>query len=306
MNKKAMCLLLCVLIIAVTGCTEKNVKVISLKKTQINEENLQFDNKTIKIAIASVISPKKTYIYYEDLMDYISKKLGMPIKIVQRDSYKETNDLLEKGEVEIGFVCSGAYIAGHDEFGMELLVAPKMYNESVYYSYIIVHKDSKIQNFEDLRGKTFAFTDPLSNTGKLYPTYRLAIHNETPDSYFGNYIFTRSHDNSIELVAWNIVDGAAVDSLIWEYANEIDPEFTSKTRIIEKSPPFGIPPVVVNSNIDPKLKNTIKQILLAMDENKEGKKILSKLKIDEFVVVNDSSYDFIRNMKWFIEKNKRN
>lgn len=289
-----------------TGCTEKNVKVISLKKTQKNEEPIQFDNKTIKIAIAGVISPKKTYIYYEDLIDYISKKLGIPIEIVQRETYKEVNDLLEKGEVEIGFVCSGAYIAGHDEFGMELLVAPKMYNESVYYSYIIVHKDSKIRSFEDLRGKTFAFTDPLSNTGKLYPTYRIAIHNETPDSYFGNYIFTRSHDNSIELVARKIVDGAAVDSLILEYANEIDPEFTSKTRIIEKSPPFGIPPVVVNSNIDPKLKNTIKQILLAMDENKEGKKILSRLKIDEFVIVNDSSYNSIREMKWFIEKNERN
>ncbi|HID26338.1 MAG TPA: hypothetical protein EYP22_00590 [Methanosarcinales archaeon] len=81
--KKIMCLLLCVLIIAVTGCTEKNVKVISLKKTQKNEETIHFDNKTIKIAIASVISPKKTYIYYQDLIDYLSKKLGMPIEIVQ-------------------------------------------------------------------------------------------------------------------------------------------------------------------------------------------------------------------------------
>jgi pimeloyl-ACP methyl ester carboxylesterase len=54
------------------------------------------------------------------------------------------------------------------------------YGAAVYYSYIIVPEASPVRAFAELRGKSFAFTDPLSNTGKLVPTYMLARMNETP------------------------------------------------------------------------------------------------------------------------------
>lgn len=44
---------------------------------------------------------------------------------------------------------------------MELLVAPEVRGETVYYSYIIVPSDSPAQRFADLRGLTFGFTDPF-------------------------------------------------------------------------------------------------------------------------------------------------
>ncbi|MCZ7398098.1 MAG: PhnD/SsuA/transferrin family substrate-binding protein [Candidatus Methanoperedens sp.] len=67
--------------------------------------------------------------------------------------------------------------------------------------------------------------------------------------------------------------------------------------IIEVSPPFGIPPVVVSKDIDPFLEERLKDIFLKMDKDEEGKIILSKIMIDKFVNINDNAYDSIREMR---------
>ncbi|NOR11011.1 MAG: PhnD/SsuA/transferrin family substrate-binding protein, partial [Desulfovibrionaceae bacterium] len=93
---------------------------------------------------------------------------------------------------------------------------------------------------------------------KLAPTYMLSKMKEDIDTFFKSYIFTYSHDRSIEMVAHNLVDGAAVDGLIWEYMNIKTPSITAKTRIIKKSEPFGIPPVVVPPGLDPSLEEQLR------------------------------------------------
>ena len=152
-----------------------------------------------------------------------------------------------------------------------MLVAPQAYGETNYYTYIIVNKDSPVEKFEDLRGKSFAFTDPLSNTGKLVPTYLLALIKETPDSFFKKYIYTYAHDKSILAVANKFIDAAAVDNLIWEYQNRTNPKFTSRTRIINKSQPFGISPVVVRKNLDDVLKAKLKKVFLDAHKDETAK-----------------------------------
>ncbi len=127
----------------------------------------------LRIAIAAVISHKETLILYKELLQYLSRRLGTQIKLIQRETYEEVNNMVRDMELDFAFVCSGAYVDGHDQFGMELLVAPVAYGEPTYRSYIIVPAASPANSLEDLRGKRFAFTDPMSNTGKLAPTYML-------------------------------------------------------------------------------------------------------------------------------------
>jgi phosphonate transport system substrate-binding protein len=236
------------------------------------------------------------------MLDYISKKIGVPVELVQRDTYAEVNALVKDRKVSAAFVCSGAYIDGKREFGMELLVAPIAYGKPFYYSYIIVPIDSNAKRLEDLKGKKFAFTDPMSNSGKLAPTYMIGKIGENPESFFSDIIYTNSHDKSIEAVARNLVDGAAVDSLIWDYANTTEPEFTSKTMVIIKSPPYGIPPVVIPAGMAPELKEKLRNILLNMHLDAEGRSILEKVKIDRFTKIEDSAYDSIREMQRFLNE----
>lgn len=259
----------------------------------------------LRIAIGGMITPKEGFAYYREFLDYIGEKLHRDIELVDRENYAEINNLLRTGDVDVAFVCGGPYVDGYKEFGMELLVAPVAYGAAMYYSYIIVAKDSPIYRFEELRGKKFAFTDPMSNSGKLVPTYMLARINETPDTFFKSYIFTQSHDKAIKAVALGIVDGAAVDSLVWEYASCNNPEFTSKTRIVKQSPPYGIPPVVVRPGLDPELKETLKKIFLNAHSDRKGRALLSNMMIDKFISVSDEAYDSIREMKAWIEGRAR-
>ncbi|MBI5055885.1 MAG: phosphate/phosphite/phosphonate ABC transporter substrate-binding protein [Nitrospirae bacterium] len=304
MVKKIFSLLLISLVLAViANCKKAESQKVDIENKEITTPVEKPSNgKPVRIAVGGMITPREGFAYYRRLLDYIGEKLGRHVEFVDRDNYAEINELLKNGEIEAAFVCGGPYVDGHKEFGMELLAVPVAYGEPVYYSYIIVNKDSPIHMFQQLRGKKFAFTDPMSNSGKLVPTYMLARMNETPDTFFKSYIFTQSHDKAIKAVAQGIVDGAAVDSLIWEYASRTNPVFTSKTRIIKKSPPYGIPPVVVRPGMEQGMKEKLRQIFLDAHNDKKGKEILNHMMIDRFIPIDDRAYDSIREMKAWVDK----
>lgn len=176
------------LILNFGGCEKKEVPL----KIDFSEKE-EVDNppggRKLRFAVSAMVSPKETFIYYRAILDYLSEKIKMPVELVQRQTYAEVNNLIENCDIDIAFVCSGSYVKGKKDFGMELLIAPVIHGDTVYYSYIIVRKDSAIKSFAELRGRNFAFTDPLSNTGCLVPTYELSKMKETPDSFFGKYIY---------------------------------------------------------------------------------------------------------------------
>jgi phosphonate transport system substrate-binding protein len=294
-------LIFVLLMVLISGCVDKTEKI---NLSVVEEPQKVVNDPAVRVAIASVVSPKESYEYYEDMIQYTSRKLGGSVEIVQRRSYKEINDLIKNNEIDFAFVCGGAYIDGNSEFGMKLLVVPVVNNNTTYNSYIIVQNESNYSDITDLRGKKFAFSDPLSNSGQLYPAYRLYLINETPDSFFGkdelgktNWFYTYSHDNSIIAVAQKLAEGAAVDSLVYMDMKETHPDIIAKTRIIEISPPFGIPPIVVSKDIDPLLDEKLRNIFLDMSNDEEGKKILANIRIDRFTIINDNSYNSIREMR---------
>ncbi|MEJ2102379.1 MAG: PhnD/SsuA/transferrin family substrate-binding protein, partial [Desulfobacterales bacterium] len=114
--------------------------------------------------------------------------------------------------------------------------------------------------------------------------------------FFSKTIYTYRHDNSILAVAKSLVDGAAVDGLIWEYYQRKNPIFTSQTRIIRKSESYGIPPMVASSAIPYELIAKIRGFLFSMHQDSKGQMILNELMIDKFVAPNDKWYDSIRKI----------
>jgi phosphonate transport system substrate-binding protein len=260
----------------------------------VADSDAQTAVKPLRVAVAAVISPKGNVESYSPLLEYIGAKLHRPVELVQRMTYAEVNDLVERGDVDLAFVCTSAYLIGQREFGMELLVAPQVNGETAYYSLLIVPSDSPARSMQDLRGKTFAFTDPLSLTGRLYPTQVLSTFGTTPEEFFERTFFTYSHDNAIRAVANGVADGANVDNLVYEFFVARDPSIGAKTRVIQRSPPFGIPPVVVNPNLDPQLKLLLREILIQANQEEHGRTILQDLMIERFVVVSDHIYDSAR------------
>ena len=256
----------------------------------------------VRLAIASVLSPLPTSDLYQQLADYLGEKLDRPVELVQGKTYAEINDLVKSGDVTLALVCTNPYLQGREDFGMELLVAPQVSGETVYYSLLIAGADNTAQSLSDLRGSSFAFTDPLSNSGRLAPVYQLALMGENPDAFFGRTIFTYAHDSSIRAVAEGVVAAAAVDNLVFDYMVRAEPEIATQIKVIQTWGPFGINPLVVNPRLDSGLKEQLRGVFLEMDRDPPGKAILDNLLIDRFVVPDDSIYDAVREMRSYLRE----
>ncbi len=295
-------------VFAFSSCQEKS-QANKIKVDFSNRENVHSIVKNSKLpltaSVSAMTSPRENFLFYSKIFDYISKRIGRQIVFKQRKTYQEINELLAQREVDFAFICAGAYVEAKKDFDAQILVVPQIEGKTVYYAYIIVHADSGLTKFEDIKGHSFAFTDPLSNSGHIYPAYLVKTLNQTEDQFFSNVVYTYAHDYSIQAVASRMVDAASVDSLIFDHINKTHPEKTANLRIIKKSMPFGMPPVVVHPELDAELKATLQSILLNMGKDDDGKKTLSYLGIDRFVLSDDAEYDFIRSMAAMLSKASR-
>ena len=286
-----------------SGCDAPATATIDTsERVELPAKNDSLGRKPLRVAVGAMITPKAGFAYYRDLLDHVGASVGMPVEFIDRKTYAETNQMLAAGNVDVAFVCGRPYVDGYEDFGLELLVAPQVGQKSVYYSYIIVDKNSDITELDQLEGRKFAFTDPHSNSGALAPTYLLQQKGRQPENFFAEILYSYGHDKSIEAVALGVVDGAAVDSLIWEYEQKFSPQYSQKTRVIEVSEPYGIPPVTVIPNLDPILKGQLRGTFLSLHKRAEGRKILESMGIERFVTIEDSAYDSIRKMKRAIAK----
>lgn len=254
------------------------------------------DGRELRVAVAAMISPKETFIYFKQLIDYIADRSDHRVHLIQRKTYEEVNDLFPKRRIDLAFICTGPYAAAKDKYGFEAVATPVIRGAPFYQSYLIVNRDSPYRSLEDLRGKVFAFTDPDSNTGALVPRFWIHEMGETVHGFFSDVKYTFSHDNSILAVAKGLVDAAAVDGHKWEFYAARNPDFTSRTRIIKKSIPYGSPPLVASVHLPEPLKRRIQKILLTMHETTEGKRILSELMIDRFDAPKEAWYQPAREM----------
>ena len=285
--------------LALSGCSgDSDYKVVDFsRKVHVAHPDAQLDGgKTLRVAVAAMTSPRETFTHYRELLDYIGAKSGHSIQLIQRRTYDEVNTLFPKGEIDLAFICTGPFAASREKFGFEALATPQVRGEPFYRSYLIVPNESPYQKMEDLRGRVFAFTDPDSNTGAMVPRFWLAQIGETPESFFSKTIFTYSHDNSILAVAKGLVDAAAVDGHQWEYFERFSPGYTSKTRVILKSQPFGSPPLVASDRLQVDVRSKIQELMLSMHTDPEGKRILENLLIDRFVAPQEEWYESARAM----------
>ncbi|NOZ00674.1 MAG: phosphate/phosphite/phosphonate ABC transporter substrate-binding protein, partial [Deltaproteobacteria bacterium] len=228
----------------------------------------------LRVAVAPVVSPEASLMLYRGLVDYLGEAVGRKGVMIQRSSYSEINALIRQDQVDMAFVCTYSYVQGADDFGLMAIATPVVRGHSHYRSLFIVPSSSKADSIFDLQGKRLASSDILSNTGWLYPSYLLRRKGLDIKSFFSEIVFTHGHDRAVKAVASRFVDGAAVDNLVYEQLSHEDPTIAAGTRVVMKSPEFGMPPVVIPPKVDPRLRERLKRVLLSMHESADGRAIL--------------------------------
>lgn len=243
---------------------------------------------SFKVAVASMLSPARSYATYVELADRLAHSAGLPLEIVSRDSYAEVNELLRKSEVDLAFVCTGGFASAPDS--MEVIASTVIKGKTEFQALIIVPADSDANSFADLSGRSFVFTQPDSLTGHWYPRARVNVLGATLESYFGEVRFTGTHDRSIIAVSQGMAGGGSVSSVIYDTMTSEDETLASKLRVIERSRPYPSPPVVVRKTMPHSLRKRLVNLLVSLDQTPDGRNTLNKLGIDGFVPASNQDY----------------
>ncbi|MBI5901699.1 MAG: PhnD/SsuA/transferrin family substrate-binding protein [Rhodocyclales bacterium] len=249
-----------------------------------------------------------TPVFLDDQMSFLTRwrvwlerRLKRSVVFVQRGSYREVMDLIRGGKLDFAWICGYPYVRyRHD---LRLVAVPVWRGRPYYQSYLIVPADDrKTGSLADLRGKVFAYSDPDSNSGFLYPQYRLASQGENPTTFFSRSFFTWAHRKVVEAVGVGLADGGAVDGYVWDTLAEFHPGLTSATRIIERSPDFGHTPFVARRDIPAAEMRQFRGALLDMPADPEGAQLLRLLSLDGFVAGQPALFDGIARMAMRVGK----
>ena len=231
----------------------------------------------------------------------LEKATGLAWKVTAMSSYAAQVEAMGSGSVDVGFFAplQMTLVIGKG-YGTPILGALRKDDTgqlaTTYKSQILVRTDSGINSIADLKGKKFAFVDPLSASGYVYPT--LAIKNKTgqaPNTFFSSTTFAGSHPNAALAVYNKQVDGAAMfidarDSLV-----ATTPDIKTATRVIDTAGPIPNDGVALRKGFPDDVGKQVKDALIAYSKDPAGAKVLSALFAwDGVQEVTASFYDAIK------------
>jgi phosphonate transport system substrate-binding protein len=235
---------------------------------------------------------------YEAIAEEVGRRLGVPTELVVETSYESCRNDVN----DVCFVCSLPYVTFERE-GLDLaepvaapvLIGDRYGGSPVYFSDVIVRRDLPARRFEELRGRSWAYNEPLSHSGYGITRFRLVEMGAT-DGFFGEVIEAGFHQTAIEMVANGDVDGAAIDSQVLAIACRDDPSLGERIRVIDELGPSTIQPVAVSRRLDAEVRESIRGVLLSLADDPRVRERLAAGLVERFVPVGPSAYDDIRRM----------
>lgn len=286
-----------VLLCLVHGCSDDRRYVDFTKPTSAGARDSakgHAGQRPLRLAVASVSSPGETINSLRTIAEALASRTGRRIVLVQRKTYAEVNLLLANDDADIAFVSTGAFSAYRGQAPIEVLVMTEFLGSATYDAQLIVPADGPARSLEDLQGKVFAFTDPLSFSGHMAVMDALRRLGSAPERHFGRYFYTYSHDRAIQAVASRIADGASIDNQILDVAIQKQPELANKVRVIATLGVNPSGPVVVSAGLDPQLKETLRDIFLGLHRDPAQAEALQTLAISRFTPPVPGAYDALR------------
>ncbi len=236
-----------------------------------------------------------------EIVAYLAKRLGIATHFINGITWQEREHLLNQYQIDVGWICGAPYvqrIAKHD--AIELLAAPvyaapRYLNRPVYFSDVMVRRDSPIYTFADLRGARWAYNNLGSHSGYQVVRYYLARHGVNGD-YFGSLVCSGAHQRSMEMIANGEIDASAIDTTVFDGAREINPTLCDALRVIDVLGPSSQPPWVIGLHVPKAVRARLRDALTHMHLETEGAALLQRHGFARFASVVDADYDDIREM----------
>jgi len=225
------------------------------------------------------------------LLEQLEKSLQMKIKPFIATDYNGVIEALRSKKLDIALLGPFSYALATSVANVEAFALLETERQgATYHSIIIARPDHGIHGLEDLKGKTFAFVDPGSTSGFLFPKAGLIKAGYDPDTYFSRVIFSGGHDASAIAVQNGKVDAASIADALLETAYNRGMMKRGEVSVIWTSEAIPGPPIVYRRDLPEDLKAKIRAAFAQIHDLPWG----PKTTIKRWVPATDSDYDVIR------------
>jgi phosphonate transport system substrate-binding protein len=222
----------------------------------------------LRIAFIAYENPDQLIEDVRPVVAYLEKALDRPIQHFVATDYAAVVEALKGGTADVGFMGPLQYVLAHRQAGAVPLLGEIYSGSPVYHSRIFVRKDSGIRTLEDLKGKTIAFTDPISSSGYLYPLEifrdaQLLPAGQAPESFFRRLYFAGGDEQALRAVLNRFVDAAGIGQYSF---NLLRADERDQVVSIAESEPIPSHCVVARKGLDAASVAQLKAALLALND----------------------------------------
>ncbi|ARU05026.1 phosphonate ABC transporter substrate-binding protein [Comamonas serinivorans] len=228
----------------------------------------------------------------QQVMAQLAAKTGMKVRPFVANDYNGVIEAMRAGKIDVAYFGPFSYVLASQLAEAEAFAIPvsKKSGQSSYQSILITKKDGGASTLAQLQGKTFAFVDPSSASGHLFPKAGLKSEGIATDTYFSRVIFSGSHDASILAVANGKVDAAAVAEPIFHNAVAKGHVKAEDFRIVWRSQAIPESPMAWRKSLDAATKQKVATALADIKGLPWG----DRGELNGFAATTDKAYDVVR------------
>ncbi len=273
-----------------------------------NEDKLGTTNNPVKLYFTPSVDADTIASNSQDFIKFLEKETGLFFKTGIPTNYIAVVEAFGSKRADIGVMNSFGYLLANSKYGATAKLRVLRYGHDYYQGQIIAHVDSGINSVKDIQGKKFAFTDPSSTSGYMFPLKILKDNNVE----VSNKTFGIKHDNVVTMVYQKQVDAGATyySAPKLNDAGEIIkirdarsrvktqfPDVEDKVKIIEITEKIPNDPFVFRKDLDAAITNKFIAAVKKYLSTEEGKQSFKNIySVEGIVDTTDSDYDGLRTM----------
>jgi phosphonate transport system substrate-binding protein len=243
---------------------------------------------------------------WQPLLDDLSAQLGMKVKPFFLTNYTSMIEAMRFNQVQVGwFSALPALEAVRRADGQVLGRVMDKSGADSYESVLIVRKGSGITLDDVLkcdRNLVFGLGDAKSTSGTLAPmAYLFTPRNIEPSKCF-KAVRSASHQANTFSIANGLLDVATNNSVGLLFFARQQPELAERLEVIWRSPPLPESSIVVRKDLDPALRERIRQFFITYGTGTDAvadkqRKVLARLEYGGFKPADDTYLDPVREME---------
>ena len=202
----------------------------------------------------------------------LSRATGLQFSLTATQSSGAAVQALCSGAADIAFLGPASFLAGRERGCIELLAMGVRQGQALYYSIILVQKDSPIQRLQDLKGRRLAVGDIHSTSSFQMPLIMLLEAGVNPARDLAAVRVSGSHPESLSALLHGHVDAAALSLNSYERALRNNVPGAAQLRILARSEPLPYPPFVMSTRLSPEIRARLVRGFRALASGQGGTK----------------------------------